>query len=103
MKDLTSCSVAWPFAVNSYGMRPSVLSLLPQSLARLRTRKETRPPPERRGVDIPQPRGEHLPVPAAPEDVLDNAVWHSLHSRHRALAEGTGRARRYPAELSVFG
>jgi GNAT superfamily N-acetyltransferase len=34
--------------------------------------------------------------------VLDNAVWHSLCDRHAALAEGTGRARRYPAELSVF-
>ena len=42
-------------------------------------------------------------MPAAPEEVLDNAVWHSLRSRHGALAEGTGRARRYPAELSVFG
>jgi ribosomal protein S18 acetylase RimI-like enzyme len=44
-----------------------------------------------------------LPVPAAAEDVLDNVVWHSLRSRHGALAEGTGRARRYPPEVSVFG
>jgi GNAT superfamily N-acetyltransferase len=38
-----------------------------------------------------------------PDDVLDNAVWHALSTRHEALAEGRGRARRYPAELSVFG
>jgi ribosomal protein S18 acetylase RimI-like enzyme len=44
-----------------------------------------------------------LSVVRAPDDVLDNAVWHSLRGRHAGLAEGRGRARRYPAELSVFG
>jgi len=42
-------------------------------------------------------------VPEASEDVLDNAVWHSLRTRHQALAEGSGRARRYPTSMSVFG
>jgi ribosomal protein S18 acetylase RimI-like enzyme len=40
---------------------------------------------------------------AAPEDALDNAVWHALTARHAGLSEGNGRARRYPAALSVFG
>ena len=38
-----------------------------------------------------------------PDRVLDNAVWHALSSGHAALAEGTGRARRYPADVSIFG
>jgi ribosomal protein S18 acetylase RimI-like enzyme len=42
-------------------------------------------------------------VPEASEDVLDNAVWHSLCTGHRELAEGAGRARRYPTAMSVFG
>ncbi len=35
--------------------------------------------------------------------MLDNAVWHALCTRQEAVAEGTGRARRYQAALSVFG
>ena len=37
------------------------------------------------------------------DGVLDNAVWHALTSGHAAVAEGAGRARRYPVEVSVFG
>jgi len=40
---------------------------------------------------------------ADPAAVLDNAVWHALAGPHGHLAEGVGRARRYPPELSVFG
>jgi ribosomal protein S18 acetylase RimI-like enzyme len=54
-------------------------------------------------VDIPDSSGQDLTVPVAPEDVLDNAVWHALRTRHEPLAEGTGRARRYVPALSVFG
>jgi ribosomal protein S18 acetylase RimI-like enzyme len=35
--------------------------------------------------------------------LLDNAVWHALTTTHAMFAEGTGRARRYPADVSVFG
>jgi ribosomal protein S18 acetylase RimI-like enzyme len=34
--------------------------------------------------------------------VLDNPVWHALTGRHQHLTEGTGRARRYRADVSVF-
>src|SRR5262249_31605914 len=54
-------------------------------------------------VDIPDHYGQHLTVGPAADEVLDNAVWHSLSGGHAGLAEGTGRARRYPPELSVFG
>ena len=36
------------------------------------------------------------------EHPLDNAVWWALSTRHAALAEVKGRARRYPADVSVF-
>jgi ribosomal protein S18 acetylase RimI-like enzyme len=36
------------------------------------------------------------------EHPLDNAVWHALGSQHAELAETKGRARRYPADMSVF-
>jgi GNAT superfamily N-acetyltransferase len=42
-------------------------------------------------------------VTAASEAVLDNAVWYALSTRHQGLAEGTGRALRYPRDLSIFG
>jgi ribosomal protein S18 acetylase RimI-like enzyme len=35
--------------------------------------------------------------------VLDNAIWVSLTTRHAHLAEGTGRARRYPIGVSPLG
>jgi len=35
-------------------------------------------------------------------DPLDNPIWHSLIGAHAHLAEGAGRARRYPAEVSPF-
>ena len=35
--------------------------------------------------------------------LLDNAVWHALTTRHASVAEGEGRARRYPPDVSVFG
>jgi ribosomal protein S18 acetylase RimI-like enzyme len=34
---------------------------------------------------------------------LDNAGWHALNSHHSYLAEVTGVARRYPADVSPFG
>ena len=76
-----------------------MLALSPVSLARPEGSGETRS----RYVDIPDRPGQPLTVTAASEDVLDNAVWHALRTRHSALAEGAGRARRYPPELSVFG
>jgi ribosomal protein S18 acetylase RimI-like enzyme len=44
-------------------------------------------------------------VAAVPTDlsVLDNAVWHALTGAHAHLAHGTGRARRYDPDVSVFG
>lgn len=35
-------------------------------------------------------------------DPLDNAVWHALTTHHAGLAEVSGRARRYPPEVSPF-
>jgi predicted GNAT family acetyltransferase len=35
--------------------------------------------------------------------VLDNAIWFSLNTRHSHIAEGTGRARRYPTVVSPLG
>jgi predicted GNAT family acetyltransferase len=35
--------------------------------------------------------------------VLDNAIWFSLTTRHSHIAEGTGRARRYPTGVSPLG
>ena len=34
--------------------------------------------------------------------VLDNVVWHALTTIHARFAEGTGRARRYAGDVSVF-
>ena len=34
---------------------------------------------------------------------LDNPVWHALATRHRRVAEGNERARRYDPDVSVFG
>ena len=36
------------------------------------------------------------------EKILDNAAWFSLVGPHAELAEGSGLARRYPAEISPF-
>jgi ribosomal protein S18 acetylase RimI-like enzyme len=35
-------------------------------------------------------------------DALDNPVWSSLTSHHAALAQTSGRARRYPADVAPF-
>jgi predicted GNAT family acetyltransferase len=35
--------------------------------------------------------------------VLDNAIWFSLTTRHSDIAEGNGRARRYPIRVSPLG
>jgi predicted GNAT family acetyltransferase len=35
--------------------------------------------------------------------VLDNAIWSSLTTRHSNIAEGNGRARRYPIGVSPLG
>lgn len=40
--------------------------------------------------------------PPRDETVLDNAVWHSLRTTHRDLAEVTGAAARYHPDVSVF-
>jgi ribosomal protein S18 acetylase RimI-like enzyme len=37
------------------------------------------------------------------DERLDNAVWWALGTQHAAWAETKGRARRYPADVSVFG
>src|SRR5688572_11778045 len=34
--------------------------------------------------------------------VLDNPIWHSLHTRHSHLAIGSSAAKRYPAEVTPF-
>lgn len=34
--------------------------------------------------------------------VLDNPIWSSLVSRHRAFARGDGRVARYPADVAPF-
>ena len=34
---------------------------------------------------------------------LDNPVWHALTTKHRHASEGGDRARRYHADISVFG
>lgn len=36
------------------------------------------------------------------EGVLDNPIWESLASRHRALAWGAGGVARYPAQVAPF-
>ncbi|RDZ29512.1 GNAT family N-acetyltransferase [Lysobacter silvisoli] len=36
------------------------------------------------------------------EQVLDNPIWESLISRHRALALGAGTVARYPAQVAPF-
>ena len=36
------------------------------------------------------------------EQVLDNPIWESLASRHRALALRAGGAARYPAQVAPF-
>ena len=36
------------------------------------------------------------------EGDLDNPIWASLASRHRALALGAGGLARYPAEVAPF-
>lgn len=36
------------------------------------------------------------------ESLLDNPIWHALHSSHRAFNRGTRLAARYPAEISRF-
>ncbi|MGH3351867.1 MAG: GNAT family N-acetyltransferase [Nocardioides sp.] len=36
------------------------------------------------------------------DDVLDNPVWSSLTGSHARLAEGSGRARRYRPDVSIF-
>jgi ribosomal protein S18 acetylase RimI-like enzyme len=36
------------------------------------------------------------------EKILDNAAWFSLTGPHTHIAEGSGRARRYPFEVSPF-
>ena len=40
---------------------------------------------------------------AKPDVVLDNAIWFSLTTRHSNIAEGNGRARRYPIGVSPLG
>ena len=35
--------------------------------------------------------------------VLDNAIWFSLTTGHSDIAEGDGRARRYPIGVSPLG
>ena len=40
---------------------------------------------------------------ATADFVLDNAIWFSLTTRHSHIAEGTGRARRYPTGVSPLG
>ncbi|MET0628636.1 MAG: GNAT family N-acetyltransferase [Acidimicrobiia bacterium] len=35
--------------------------------------------------------------------LLDNAVWHALTTEQASVAEGDGRARRFPSDVSVFG
>ncbi|MCU1396553.1 MAG: putative acetyltransferase [Ilumatobacteraceae bacterium] len=37
------------------------------------------------------------------DNPLDNPTWHALNGRHARFAEGTGLARRYRPEVSVFG
>ena len=41
----------------------------------------------------------------AKDDVLDNAVWHALHTRHAHFAEShsSGRAIRFDPEVAIFG
>lgn len=40
---------------------------------------------------------------ATDEATLDNPSWYALTGPHAAFAEGSGLARRYPPEVSVFG
>jgi predicted GNAT family acetyltransferase len=40
---------------------------------------------------------------ATTDVVLDNAIWFSLTTRHSSIAEGNGRARRYPIGVSPLG
>ena len=46
-----------------------------------------------------------VPVPDGPtaDHVLDNPVWSALTGRHRDLAQGDARVRRYLPDVSVFG
>jgi ribosomal protein S18 acetylase RimI-like enzyme len=41
-------------------------------------------------------------MPSPDAHVLDNAAWWALATHHAELAEVQGRARRYPADVSVF-
>ena len=60
-----------------------------------RSRPTCRPAGGSAGVDASPPcrDGGH---------VLDNAVWHALAGPHAAFAEGSGTARRYRRDVSVF-
>lgn len=49
----------------------------------------------------PRDRAVHTAT-ASPDEVLDNALWHSLTGDHAALAERVGRAARYRPEVSIF-
>ncbi len=54
-----------------------------------------------------EPAGGSAGVDAGPPcrdagHVLDNAVWHALRGPHAAFAEGSGTARRYRRDVSVF-
>ena len=41
-------------------------------------------------------------LPEAQKQPLDHVIWEALASRHRNLAEGDERARRYPADMAPF-
>ncbi len=51
-----------------------------------------------------EPTEAGRPPTGAPDDLdpLANAVWWALRTEQRELAEVAGRARRYPADVSVF-
>jgi ribosomal protein S18 acetylase RimI-like enzyme len=43
-----------------------------------------------------------VPQPDFDDPALANVVWHALAGPHAAFREGTGRAVRYPSDVSVF-
>ncbi|HMM90052.1 GNAT family N-acetyltransferase [Bradyrhizobium sp.] len=43
-----------------------------------------------------------MPVSDIPSHPLDHPIWTALTTTQRALAEGDGRARRYPTEVTPF-